>query len=112
MIPPPSSPLDIPERYGDVSAEWLTQALRAGGVLSHQAVSRLQIQPLGANRSRTSNLARIRVEYVGYPEGLLYSIFAKFVSCIPDNRELAAERGLFRREIELYQNLVNWRRES
>jgi|AP95_1055475.scaffolds.fasta_scaffold63194_2 hypothetical protein len=30
------TPLDIPERYEDVTAEWLTKTLRAGGVLDQQ----------------------------------------------------------------------------
>ena len=102
---PPESTLEIPERYEDVSAEWLTQALRTGGVLADQAVSCFRIEPLGADRSRTSSLARITVEYDGHPEGLPGSMFAKFVSRIPGNREFVAELGLFRREIELYENL-------
>jgi len=102
---PPEPTLDIPERYEDVSAEWLTQALRTGGVLGDQAVSTFRIEPLGADRSRTSSLARITVEYDGHPAGLPDSMFAKFVSRIPDNREFVAEFGLFRREIELYENL-------
>ena len=97
--------LDIPERYEDVTAEWLTQALRTGGVLGDQVVSRFLIEPLGANRSRTSSLARIKVEYDRHSEGLPDSMFAKFVSRIPGNREFAAESGLFRREIALYERL-------
>ena len=36
MSPTSGVPLGIPERYEDVTAEWLTQALRAGGVLGNQ----------------------------------------------------------------------------
>ena len=102
---PPEPILDIPERYEDVTAEWLTQALRSGGVLGDQAVSGFRIEPLGADRSRTSSLARITLEYDGHPEGLPDSLFAKFVSRIPGNRKLVAEFGIFRTEIELYENL-------
>ena len=35
MSPAQERPMDIPERYEDVTAEWLTQALRTGGVLDH-----------------------------------------------------------------------------
>ena len=97
--------MDIPERYEDVTAEWLTHALRTGGVLGDQSVTEFQAEPLGADQSRTSSLARITVGYDGHPNGLPESMFAKFVSRIPGNRELVAKRGLFRREIELYETL-------
>ena len=97
--------MDIPERYEDVTAEWLTQALRTGGVLDDRAVSRFGIEPLGANRSRTSSLTRIAVEYDGNPAGLPDSLFAKFVSRIPGNREFVAQHDLFRTEIALYETL-------
>ena len=99
--------MDIPERYEDVTAEWLTQALRAGGVLDGRAVSGFQVEPLGADRSRTSSLARIAVEYDGNPDGLADSLFAKFVSRIPGNREFVAQSDLFRREIALHESLGN-----
>lgn len=97
--------LDIPERYEDVTAEWLTQALRAGGVLGDQTVGSFGIEPISAAKSRNSSLARINIEYEGHAEGLPDSVFAKFVSRIPGNRELAAEYEVFRTEISLYENL-------
>lgn len=98
-------PLAIPERYEDVTAEWLTQALRAGGVLNGQTVTSFKVDPIDAARSRLSNLARIRVEYDEYVEGAPSTLFAKFVSRIPANRERAYHRDLFKTEIALYQNL-------
>ena len=50
MTPNTDSPLDIPERYEDVTAEWLTQALRAGGVLGEQSVTGFEVKPLSAAR--------------------------------------------------------------
>ena len=101
----PIAPLDIPERYEDVTAEWLTQALRAGGVLGEQTVTSFEVKPLSAVKSRNSSLASIAVQYDGNSEGLPDSMFAKFVSRIPGNREFAAQRDVFRREIALYENL-------
>jgi len=97
--------LNIPERYEDVTAEWLTEALRSGGVIGDQTVSKFEVHPLGADVSRTRSLARITVEYDGQSDGLPDSMFVKFVSRIPGNRAFFASRGLFRREIELYKNL-------
>ncbi|MDA1228050.1 MAG: aminoglycoside phosphotransferase family protein [Chloroflexi bacterium] len=101
----PDSSLDIPERYEDVTAEWLTQALRAGGVIGDQSVSSFHVEPIDASRSRASSLARIAVEYDGHSEGLPHSMFAKFVSRLPANRERADQRNVFRTEIALYQSL-------
>ena len=105
MKPTTGEPLDIPERYEDVTAEWLTQALRAGGVLGEQTVNGFSIEPLSAARSRNSNLARISVSYDGESTVLPNALFAKFVSRIPANRARAADRELFRTEIALYENL-------
>ncbi len=105
MKPTTGDPLDIPERYEDVTAEWLTQALRAGGVLGEQTVSGFSIEPISAARSRNGSLARISVSYDGQSADLPKSLFAKFVSRIPANRERAADRDLFRTEIAMYANL-------
>ena len=105
MSPTPESLLDIPERYEDVTAEWLTQALRAGGVLGDQEINSFRVEPIGADQSRTSSLARIAVKYDLRAEGLPDSIFAKFVSRIPGNRRLANQFDFFRAEIAVYQNL-------
>ena len=97
--------MDIPERYEDITAEWLTEALRSGGVIGDQTVSTFQLEPLGADRSLTSSLARITVGYDRLADGLPDSMFVKFASRNPENRKYAADHSYFRREIELYKNL-------
>ena len=69
--------MNIPGRYEDVTAQWLTEGLRSGGVIGDQVVSRFQIEPLGADPSRASSLARITVEYDGHAHALPDSMFAK-----------------------------------
>lgn len=95
--------LEIPERYEDVTAEWLTQALRAGGVLGEQTVAGFDVEPMSAAKSRMSSLARISVQYDKYDEELPKTLFAKFVSRIQGNREFARNGDLFLREVALYQ---------
>ena len=107
MSPNADQSIDIPERYEDVTADWLTQALRAGGVLGEQTVISFQVEPISADRGRMSSLARFSVEYDGFSEGLPRSIFGKFVSRISANRERAEQRNIFRTEIALYQNIGN-----
>lgn len=107
MNPAADAPLGIPERYEDVTAEWLTQALRAGGVLDEQAVTDFSVEPISAVRSRLSSLASISVSYDQPSSDLPDTLFAKFVSRIPANRKRAAERGVFQSEIDLYKNLGN-----
>lgn len=105
MKPTSRAPWGIPERYEDVTAEWLTQALRAGGVLGKQTVIGFCVEPISAARSRLSSLASISVSYDQPTSDLPDTLFAKFVSRIPANRERAADRRLFQTEIALYQNL-------
>ena len=79
--------MDIPERYEDITAEWLTEALRSGGVIGDQTVITFQLEPLGADRSLTSSLARITVGYDRLADGLPDSMFVKFASRNPENRK-------------------------
>lgn len=95
--------MEIPERHEDVTPEWLTDALRSSGVLGEHQVTDCRVEPLGANVSRTSSVAKIELEYEPPDEHLPSSLFAKFVSRIPGNRQLADELGLFEREIELHR---------
>jgi hypothetical protein len=97
--------MNIPERHEDVTADWLTEALRSGGVIGEQAVTEFEVEPLGAELSRNSSLAKISLWYEGDASGLPDTMFAKFVSRVPDNRELASRFGLFQREIKVYKNL-------
>ena len=105
MKPTAGAPLGIPERYEDVTAEWLTQALRAGGVLGKQTVIGFTLEPISAARSRLSSLAIISVSYDEPSSDLPDTLFAKFVSRIPANRARAADRNVFQSEIDLYKNL-------
>lgn len=105
MKPTIGAPLGIPERYEDVTNEWLTQALRAGGVLGKQTVIGFSVEPISATRSRLSSLASISVSYDEPSSDLPDTLFAKFVSRIPANRALAADRGVFQSEIALYKHL-------
>ena len=90
-MPSDDSLLDIPERYEDVTAEWLTQALRVGGALnSNLTVSTFEMNLMGANVSRNSSIARIAVQYEASSPILPDSLFIKFVSRIPGNRKMAA----------------------
>ena len=98
------SPIEIPERYEDVTAEWLTQALRSGGGPDGQTVTGFQLEPISAAKSRMSSLARISVEYDRRSEYLPKTLFAKFVSRIPGNREFARNGDLFFREVSLYRS--------
>lgn len=107
MSPNADQSIDIPERYEDVTADWLTQALRAGGVLDGQSVSSFDVEPISAAASRNSSLARITVQYDRRGDGLPDSMFAKFVSRIDGNRRLADQFDLFRTEIKLYANLAS-----
>lgn len=103
MTPDSSHSIEIPERYEDVTAEWLTQALRAGGVLDGQTVNSFHVEPLGAAKSRNSSIARISLDYDVARENLPETLIAKFVSRIPGNRQQAAERDMFKREASLYR---------
>ncbi len=51
--------MEIPEKYEDVTSEWLTAALREGGVIGDATVSGFTVDSFAANQSRLGSLARI-----------------------------------------------------
>ncbi len=54
----------IPERYEDLTAQWLEAALLSRGTISPETrVAAFKVQPLKLNRARTRSVVRIALEY-------------------------------------------------
>ncbi len=97
----------LPSELAQLDAEWLTQALRSGGVLSRETVvASLDAQPLGAGAGLIGSLGRVRVGYDGAPTDAPTQLIAKFPSAVAANRAVADAFDMYGREVRFYQSLA------
>jgi hypothetical protein len=53
----------IPESIDELTAEWLTAALRAGGAPQDTRIASLDVQPFAVGRSRSGEIALLSPVY-------------------------------------------------
>ncbi len=91
----------IPNRLADITADWLTDALRTTGVISPatRVVACDQVV-LGTGVGFAGDLARLTVTYEG-GDGPA-TMVAKVPTSIDDNREGSELLGVYEREVRMY----------
>jgi aminoglycoside phosphotransferase (APT) family kinase protein len=100
------SELAIPDGPEALTAEWVTSALREGGVLeAGTSVRALRAEVIGADRGIGGQVARVALEYEGGPEAPR-TLVAKFPSAIEVTRAGGRYMRLPEREVRLYRELA------
>ena len=100
-------PMEIPAGPEDLSADWLTSALRKGGAISKASVTSFECGPLGEGGGHYGQIARLRLGYELEEAGAPHSLVAKFSSATPKMRERPNTIAAYEREVRFYQNLVH-----
>ncbi|HJP40302.1 MAG TPA: phosphotransferase [Dehalococcoidia bacterium] len=98
MAPFPTSPAVITDA-------WLTEALIASGVLSGGEVVGHGVEPVGEHGAAAQTV-RVRLSFDVSVPGLPDTVIAKFASPHVSWRALAAESGMYRREVLFYDGLA------
>jgi len=102
-------PIDLerlPQSAEQLSAAWLSDALRAGGVLPAAArVASVDARPLGAGGGLIGVVAKAHVGYSGDPGDAPRTLIAKFPSQVAANRAVADTYDMYGREVRFYQEL-------
>lgn len=102
------STISIPTRPEDLTASWLTEALRAGGVLpSDASVTSVAHEVLGQGAGFIGQIVRITPAYDRSVPGAPATLIAKMPALDPGARELAGVYGLYEREYRFYRELAN-----
>src|SRR5262249_16646331 len=97
----------LPNAVEHIDAAWMTEALRAGGVLAADTfVTTCDPRPLGVGGGLIGSLARVQVEYGGAPTDAPTSVIAKFPSAVAANRAVADAFDMYGREVRFYQSLA------
>lgn len=96
-------PTRIPETAGDIDPVWLTEVLRASGLLSSAEVIAVDHVPIGTGQ--VANCARLTIQYdedIDAPRTLV----VKTSNRDPDLREKIKEHGVYEREVGFYRELA------
>lgn len=89
----------------DLTADWLTTSLRAGGVLASDAhLTDFTVKVLGEGAGLMGTVVRITPEYEG-PAGPA-SIIGKFSTTNSENQKVAAMADLYGREVRFYTDIA------
>src|SRR5262245_59856951 len=98
--------LPIPGAPQELTAAWLTAALRAGGVLRAAAVADFACEPLGGGEGLIGQLARVRLRCDPPEEGAPATLIAKFPSAHAANRAIGMRMGFYEVEGRFYQEIA------
>src|SRR5919202_3942101 len=99
-------PVETPAHPNDLTADWLTDTLRAKGVLVQARVMSLTIQDLGTEKGITGHLARVRLDYDTRETDAPRSLIAKGSASDLQARAIIHSRGFYEREVRFYEQLA------
>jgi hypothetical protein len=99
-----AEPFQIPETPDALTPDWLTQALRQGGILDTQRVVATRAEVLGEGVGFLGDLLRLSLSY-DRPEGLPASLVAKLPKL--ENRAIGELLGAYERENCFYMEMAD-----
>jgi hypothetical protein len=98
--------VDLPSTTADATAEFVTGALRAGGVIdTATAVSEVEHESIGEGVGIVGQLARLQLRYKGAAAGAPGTVILKLPSQFPENRAIGDHFNFYEREGRFYQQL-------
>lgn len=95
----------VPGSPEEITPEWLTAALREGGVLRDGRVISATAKGIGAGTGFLGQLAKVAVEYEGADEGAPHSVIFKVPTLDPGGREVSNLFRFYEREINFYREV-------
>jgi len=99
--------MKIPAGPEDLSADWLTSALREGGAINKATVSSFEAGPLAEGGGHYGQIARLGLDYDLDAAGAPESMVAKFSSATPKMRKRPNTIAAYEREVRFYQRLAH-----
>ena len=97
--------LPIPETLDEITADWLTLALRQREVISEKTtVLGRTIEVLGVGEGFSSELARIQLSYESGSGPA--TVIAKIPTSVTDNRNGSEMLGVYERELRIYERIL------
>ena len=94
--------LDVPSSTHDIDAEWLTQALKSGGVLK-SSITSCQVETIGEGVGLMGELARLHLTC--HSEEALPATMVAKCAAQNENREVARILDFYHREVNFYNQI-------
>lgn len=96
----------VPAATEDASAEFMTHALRAGGVIdADTSVAEVEHDRIGEGVGLMCNLARLTLRYKGPAHDAPSSVVLKVPSNFPENRHVGDQLNFYEREGRFYEQV-------
>jgi len=98
--------MELPLTTADVTPEFVTWALRTGGVIDNATrVTEVEHDTIGEGVGIVGQLARLQLRYEGVARGAPGTVILKLPSQFPENRAVADHFNFYEREGRFYQQL-------
>ena len=99
--------LAVPTGPTDLTAQWMTAALRASGAIEQSTVTRVEQERIAVGAGFAGQLARITLQYDRPEDGAPATMVGKFPSDHKTTRELMTNLGGYAREVRFYNELAD-----
>lgn len=96
----------LPTAPAGLTPDWVTAALRSGGVLAEGRVSSVESEIIGEGIGFIGTVARLKLQYEGASPGAPATVVAKLPSEDPGSRMVGVAFGLYEREVRFYADLA------
>ena len=97
--------IDIPAGPSELTAEWLTYALHAGGAVRDARVASFETENVGEGSGFIGQLARVALQYEGDAPDAPRSLIAKFPGASEGGRAIGMMFRFYEREIRFYDDV-------
>ena len=99
--------MNFPTTTSEITAEWMTQALRGSGTIGPDvSVASVQLDPAGAGVGFMGEVANVGLVYDGDAGGAPTRVIAKFPTQSPDIRAMMHPTRIYEREHRFYAEVA------
>lgn len=99
--------LPIPNTPGEITPEWLTEALRSTGTIDKANVTSVSAKTIAAGQGFTTQLAMLKLAYDRQSSETPDTLFCKVAATHAPTLDLARNLGLYEREVTFYRELAD-----
>lgn len=96
----------IPASPEDLTAAWMTDALRSTGVIKTAAVKAIDVRRIGEGSGFIGQIAQVALTYDARETGAPASLIAKFPGASPAGREIGNLFDFYHRELRFYREVA------
>ena len=95
----------LPGNAEAITADWLQQALAAGGAAGLPAIRELAVDTIGAGAGLLGEILRCRLDWAGEDPAAPASVIVKLPSSDPKSLRISRRLSLYQREYEFYRHV-------